>query len=561
METTKEEEEPDFGGDEKDESMKPKENFFVPGGTTSDGEGTAPMLILPTAKARSKSIPPQPRSKSRNRVSSKSALRSRSRLPDRSPPRDRSRARPRGRSGSGPIRPLEDRKLSPRRGPRVVIDHRPIHQTPSAPVNSKAAFLRKVSEMKIEGWALVNCHLGSYYYDDSNWSLTHPRQLSSLSLRRDAELENRWLCWQCNMPVEGVEPHDTAKTSFKTPVEQCYHWWQMHAGESHWEWIYEAIDLNVTLPEVMFALGINIDEVPFPLGTALEGGRIPRCIPSRPWKLHDPRVFGAPWWRKKTHPSARSEQGLPWTPVPPSYPPPSALQPSGASKSNAPYPPQSTARPKPTPKPAPKPPVESKKETEKKVAENQEKIKAAKEKGFPIMPKAENSTTFTVTDMGWVDPLELYYGAVADELQKLCAGHSSVGSYGQSRCNFHKKHFGVSRMAEEFLRLEEHAFYLLVFKLAATHAMTTPESLSTELRAFLGEALEFANPVLQRLIKDYTDAEATHRSLSSEAYFKDIVNYIYQVIVLQVPVSAKTAPRAPGEEGKLCKSEQAALLM
>ena len=146
------------------------------------------------------------------------------------------------------------------------------------------------------------------------------------------------------------------------------------------------------------ALGINIDEVPFPLGTALEGGRIPRCIPSRPWKLHDPRVFGAPWWRKKTHPSARSEQGLPWTPVPPSYPPPSALQPSGATKSNAPYPPQSTARPKPTQKPAPKPPVESKKETEKKVAENQEKIKAAKEKGFPIMPKAENSTTFTVTD-------------------------------------------------------------------------------------------------------------------------------------------------------------------
>ena len=128
-------------------------------------------------------------------------------------------------------------------------------------------------------------------------------------------------------------------------------------------------------------------------------------------------------------------------------------QPSGASKSNAPYPPQSTARPKPTPKPAPKPPVESKKETEKKVAENKEKIRAAKEKGFPIMPKAENSTTFTVTDMGWVDPLELYYGAVADELQKLCAGHSSVGSYGQSRCNFHKKHFGVSRMAEEFLRL------------------------------------------------------------------------------------------------------------
>ena len=124
-----------------------------------------------------------------------------------------------------------------------------------------------------------------------------------------------------------------------------------------------------------------------------------------------------------------------------------------------------------------------------------------------------------------------------------------------------KKHFGVSRMAEEFLRLEEHAFYLLVYKLAATYAMTTPESLSTELRAFWGETLEFANPLLQQLTKDYAETEATQRSLSSEAYYKDILHYIYQVIVVQVPVSAKTAPRAPVEKGKLGKSEFAAFLM
>ena len=66
--------------------------------------------------------------------------------------------------------------------------------------------------------------------------------------------------------------------------------------------------------------------------------------------------------------------------------------------------------------------------------------------------------------------------------------------------------------------------------------MTAPPSLSTELRAFLGEALEFANPMLQQLIKDYAEAKATHRSLSSEAFYKDILHYIYQVIVVQVPV-------------------------
>ena len=77
----------------------------------------------------------------------------------------------------------------------------------------------------------------------------------------------------------------------------------------------------------------------------------------------------------------------------------------------------------------------------------------------------------------------------------------------------------------------------------------------------MGEALEFANPVLSKADQDYTDAEATHRSLSSEAYFKDIVNLHLPGHCPAGAVSAKTAPRAPGEEGKLCKSEQAALLM
>ena len=75
-------------------------------------------------------------------------------------------AEARGRSprrlGSGPFCP-EDRRLSPKRGPRLVIDHKSIYRTPTAPIKLKAPCLRKVSEMQIEGWALGNCHLGSYH--------------------------------------------------------------------------------------------------------------------------------------------------------------------------------------------------------------------------------------------------------------------------------------------------------------------------------------------------------------------------------------------------------------
>ena len=579
------EEEPDFGGDEqekpqgdegsKDSSihqdadnskMQPRENILVVGGATSEGETAAEVLILPSAKKRSQSIPPQTRGKSRTRAPSKSALRSRSRLNSRSPPRNSSRTR--GRSGNRPILPLPDRRSSPKRGPRVVVDHKPIHQTPSAPINSKAAFLRRVSEMKIEGWALINCHLGSYYYDDSRWSLTHPRQLSSLSLRRDAELDNRWLCWQCNMPVEGAEPNDTAKTSFKSPVDQCYHWWQMHAGESHWEWLEEGLELNVTLPEVMYALGIDVDDVPFPLGTALEGGRIPRCIPSRPWKAHDERLFGKPWWRKPTNPKARSEQGLPWSPRPPSYPPPSYNK--QLDKQYV----------KPTPKPAPYPPQGQRSSTSarssdstsypprgqgltkpSKYHENQAAIKRCEEIGFPLMPGVKNAVTESVTKLGWMDPLDLHYKAVVDELEPLCAGHKSVGAYGSSRSEFHKKNFGCDKFCEEFLHLEEHAFYIIVYKLAATASLMAPDSLSSEQKRQISEALDFAPAALRSMARDFCEAEVAHRSLSSSPLYQEVMNYIFAACNAPVPLNSRNAPRAPGEEGKLTRKEQAALLL
>ena len=86
--------------DAKSTDMQPRENIFVAGGATSEGETAADALILPSAKKRSQFIPPQAWVKSRTRVPSKAALRRRSRLTSTSPPRQSSRTR--GRSGNRP---------------------------------------------------------------------------------------------------------------------------------------------------------------------------------------------------------------------------------------------------------------------------------------------------------------------------------------------------------------------------------------------------------------------------------------------------------------------------
>ena len=168
--------------DKKDSSipsLQPRDNILVPGtgqGTTSDGDA-GEVLILKHSHSRSRSIPPKSRAKSSARA--KSSLRTRSRDPppnhQQDPrPRQQSRSRNRGRSSSRAILPLPDtRRRSPIRGTRVVLEATAIQRTPTAPPNTKAAFLKKTADnIKIQGWGMVNCHVASYYYDDSRWALT-----------------------------------------------------------------------------------------------------------------------------------------------------------------------------------------------------------------------------------------------------------------------------------------------------------------------------------------------------------------------------------------------------
>ena len=68
------------------------------------------------------------------------------------------------------------------------------------------------------------------------------------------------------------------------------------------------------------------------------------------------------------------------------------------------------------------------------------------------------------------------------ELRVICRGENSVGDYGQQRRLLHAATFGRSDVAMTLLRMEEHAFYLVVIKLTASVAVAFPERLSSEQR-------------------------------------------------------------------------------
>ena len=64
-----------------------------------------------------------------------------------------------------------------------------------------------------------------------------------------------------------------------------------------------------------------------------------------------------------------------------------------------------------------------------------------------------------------------------------------MGDYGQQRRLLHAATFGRSDVALTLLRMEEHAFYLVVIKLIASVAVAFPERLSPEQRVLASTLL------------------------------------------------------------------------
>ena len=88
-----------------------------------------------------------------------------------------------------------------------------------------------------DSMAWVNFHVSSYYY--SCGGLSHPRQLASCSLRSNSNESHRWSCWACQLEPEAAQAagFSPSKSIWRTDIDQCYHWWQVHAKQSHWDWL------------------------------------------------------------------------------------------------------------------------------------------------------------------------------------------------------------------------------------------------------------------------------------------------------------------------------------
>ena len=263
------------------------------------------------------------------------------------------------------------------------------------------------------------------------------------------------------------------------------------------------------------------------------GIHLPNFIPSRGIH-HNEKVWYPPFSRKLCAPTLPSEQDLPWN-VEVAVPEPADPQ-----------------------RASPKFPKEH-------IDASLDNYNQAVKRGFAPQPGAkEHVEQADITIFAWSDSIDLYHNFLNPELELVCVGYQSIGEYGEARRNYHKKTFGNCMFAYEFMHLEEHALYGILYKLAATKVIEGVEaSLSTDLRHFAVSAVSFCAPTLIMILFDFVNAEAKKRPLSSQAKkeFVALADDIELATVAALPAYPESAPRAPQETGKLSKKQLGDLLM
>ena len=209
---------------------------------------------------------------------------------------------------TGPIKPLAttaDKPLSPpaRKKPQSVLPNA------SAPKeenwrDQKHRFLQNTYDALRNSWdatsmAWTNLHVSGYV--NVLPGLTHSRQLAACCLRSSSNETHRWSCWSCQLNPEEAKASgfSPSKSCWESDSKQLYHWWEVHAKQSHWDWVREAEGYHITHHELMcFLLGCDLSEWPLPWTSfALDAllRELPRKIGG-----HNILVFGEPYYRKLT---------------------------------------------------------------------------------------------------------------------------------------------------------------------------------------------------------------------------------------------------------------------
>ena len=405
----------------------------------------------------------KPRSAAKRAPSVSATKRSGNAPPTAKRPQSASRSRSHGKKaevdkGSGPIRPLSpkvadkstgpikplaitaDKPLSPlaRKKPQSVL---PNASAPKAENwrDQKHRFLQSTYDALRNSWdatsnsmAWTNLHVSGYF--NVLPGLTHPRQLAACCLRSSSNETHRWSCWSCQLNPEEAKASgfSPSKSCWESDSKQLYHWWEVHAKQSHWDWVREAEGYHITHHELMcFLLGCDLNEWPLPW-TSFALDALPRELP-RKIGGHNILVFGEPYYRKLTSLKAPSEQY--WQ---------SAI-------------------------------VEAKKEstTNRPVS--------------PPPPRAQGS----ITQLGWTNPVRRIRD-ISVRRTGFPPGTTQVHEgYGASRVAWHEDQCGIEFLTDFFcLTIEQRIFFLLYIKLVATLALSMPENFTgSTLRSLLGSGL------------------------------------------------------------------------
>ena len=189
-----------------------------------------------------------------------------------------------------------------------------MHTPTKSTTASKATFLAKtVKDYPLDTWSMVNFHVARYYHLASEkYPFTHPHQLAASAVRRDATLSHRWLRWCCQIPNDKTTnyPPLTSQYAFKTEGEVSFRWRIDHASELNWDWCFLGLKLGVLHDDIMKVYGIDLEDSPWPIGTALEHLSI--FLPSRGIP-HSEKLWYPPFGCKLCAPTFPSEQGLTWS--------------------------------------------------------------------------------------------------------------------------------------------------------------------------------------------------------------------------------------------------------
>ena len=445
----------------------PKRSFLRAGlDSTSAGEDASPLLqdfIRPKPKGSARPV---------------------------SPKRSRSQRRPREAS---PARRARD---------KAARDHK-------GPINNpkdKSEFMHNIGcfAETLDGIAPFNLHVAAYFYQPSKkYPLTHPRQLSAVTLRRNSREERRWICWQCS-PDAGYDRQECY-----TVNDHSCHWWSCHAGEAEWQWWDDALRYEITMAEILQICGIDIRREPLPLSSI---HALPRHLPSHPSGSHDQRLFEHPYNLGVANPNTISELKLAewynqWSLIPYEKHRDEYMEGPSSEVQRVPVPPAEAP------------------------------------------PSHIRSQGDAVTSFGWFKVVPDLTDKDPDSMVNIISPANDLEEYCNGRKDWHKSQTRTPWLRDLLLEFEEHAFYLTLIKLMGSKILANfPIRLSDSESSDILKALWTYPADLERRMNRGL-AGVRCNSAELEDYIRQVQAYVSGVIRMEVPVKSPwSIPKAPAHD-------------